>query len=437
MDDDDDGAAIVMPSPSNNVAEGRDEQQNSPDEWLMSFRAERAKPILTNLRCLQYIKNAQLQPVTVFCSPTSLTFNVYGKQSQASVDFSDSAFSHYRCASGEGWQSGGEFCVNLPTLLEILGFAQERTKLCCSYNLTKETLQLELLEDNGILTTASIPGMVLDEEQLGNSLALSFRSSPMSARIIVQSEILQQLLVHELHAVSGATVATVALSANRGLVVAAVGHFGECIVSIPAQGRHVVSVEGSAEASWNYALPALLGAMKGLEIAAETCITLNNNGMMAIQHQVIDSETGVTNFVDFILCCLDDDDDEEEEKSEEPPPAPARSPLSSSSVASRAQSARPEDSDSDQELELLALSSAAPLFAAVASRPQVPGNRPQRRRRQTSHHHHHRRPSSSGSSDGDESDRSESQPLDVTAVSSRTNRDGDCSSPELVYGRQY
>jgi hypothetical protein len=38
----------------------------------------------------------------------------------------------------------------------------------------------------------------------------------------------------------------------------------------------------------SYPLRSLLQGMRGLDIAHETCISLNENGMIAIQHQVLD-----------------------------------------------------------------------------------------------------------------------------------------------------
>ena len=62
-----------------------------------------------------------------------------------------------------------------------------------------------------------------------------------------------------------------------------------------------------------YPLHSLLSAMKGLEIANETVISMSENGMMAIQHQTVDPiGTGCSNFVDFIMTCLEDEEDEEE-----------------------------------------------------------------------------------------------------------------------------
>jgi len=359
------------------------------DEWLVSCRCESAQAVATLLACLREVSSSgnfaggersahsksqnninmssvsrvdltqrgnrrrstaadSIQPVTVFCSPTSLTFHVYGKakQTQASVDMQAGLFTDYQVSSTRGdgnnnpeedWQAGGEFCVNLSTVLEclyVLGTNHlEKTKLCFSYNLTTDIFKMELLEESGVLSTSAIPGMLPPEEGLGNSLALAFRSSPIAARIIVKSDSLLSV-VSELELVAGGTYGTVALTATAGLEMAVVGHLGECMIQVPAKGNHVVSLEVqqnfskktsngkstkegmsptlSSPSAHKYPLHSLLRSMRGLEIAQETCITVNNIGMMAIQHQVIESEVGDgnPNFVDFIMCCLEDDDEE-------------------------------------------------------------------------------------------------------------------------------
>ena len=292
-----------------------------------------------------------MQPVTVFCSPTSLTFHVCGKakQTQASVDIPSALFSDYKVTSQQqqqqqqseeddnnpnsnnnnnDWHAGGEFCINLTTLLECLSLLGTTSQLALSYNLHEEVLKLELLAES-VLCTTVIPGMQLLPETMTTttSLALAFRSSAMAARFIVTSAVLSRV-VSELQVVPGATVATVSLGAE-GMAVAVVGHWGECWVSIPATGSHVVALEvvgsGSTSSSTtttkprNYPLHALLASFQGLEIAQETCLTVNEAGMIAIQHQVVDAVVGDGNpcFVDHILCCLQDDDEEDDDEQED------------------------------------------------------------------------------------------------------------------------
>ena len=430
------------------MAAGSQQQQHEAeeeDEWLVSCRCESAKAVSTLLSCLRHAatdasssereqassstysrsnrsKMASIQPVTVFCSPNTLTFHAHGNMSskhlQASVDMPAGLFSQFRVAQPEGkddvqdWQAGGEFCINLSTVhecLHVLGTQNntlDKTSLCFSYNVTKELFKLELLQqDSGVLMTAAIPGMVTPEHEAnGGSLAHAFRSSPNAARIIVKSEILREL-VQELETASGAANATVVLGNKGGLEMAACGSWGEVLISIPAKGSHVVSWEPPTTANppiRTYSLKSLLGSMRGLEVAEETCITVNNNGMMAIQHQVINREVGDGSpcFIDIILCCLenmDDDDDENEAQPQDDDEDASRFPTTTQSVASkytnasqsynrpsgstvashmsRASSSRrslatsteqhPSDSETDDAESHMLSSSAAPLFGSL------------------------------------------------------------------------
>lgn len=429
------------------MAAGSQQQQHEAeeeDEWLVSCRCESAKAVSTLLSCLRHAatdaassereqassstysrsnrsKIASIQPVTVFCSPNTLTFHAHGNMSskhlQASVDMPAGLFSQFRVAQPEGkddvqdWQAGGEFCINLSTVhecLHVLGTQNntlDKTSLCFSYNVTKELFKLELLQqDSGVLMTAAIPGMVTPEHEAnGGSLAHAFRSSPNAARIIVKSEILREF-VQELETASGATNATVVLGNKGGLEMAACGSWGEVLISIPAKGSHVVSWEPPTTANppiRAYSLKSLLGSMRGLEVAEETCITVNNNGMMAIQHQVINREVGDGSpcFIDFILCCLEnmDDDDEAQPQPQDDDEDASRFPTTTQSVASkytnasqsynrpsgstvashmsRASSSRrslatsteqhPSDSETDDAESHMLSSSAAPLFGSL------------------------------------------------------------------------
>ena len=309
---------------SNSADEGQHQQQqeDEEDEWLLSCRCDSARTIYNLLSCLASVANssnssaqhssysqaattttgdsysqsrrrrksslisgssssstrASLQPVTVFCSPTGLTFHVYGKakQMQASVDVPAALFTEYTVTSqqqqqqqhengdadddadddDDDWQAGGEFCLNLATVLEclnILGLEggssgssssshhssshnKSTIQLACSYNLTQEIFKLELLQHD-ILCTAAIPGMQMPDLSGNASLATAFRSSNAVARLIYQSDSLRQV-VSELEYVPGAVVATLSLGKD-GLKVAVVGAWGECFVLVPAKGSHL------------------------------------------------------------------------------------------------------------------------------------------------------------------------------------------------------
>lgn len=529
-----------------------DDEEGCDDEYLVSCRCESAKAVSTLLSCLKHIASSgpagegsskeksnmcsgtqqsrrrsaasSLQPVTVFCSPTSLTFHVYGKskQMQASVDMQSSLFSDYSVSSTapattttttagdhdrqpkEDWQAGGEFCVNLSTVLECLHCLGthnlDKTKLCFSYNTTKEIFKMELLEESGVLSTAAIPGMLPPDDDLGSdSLALAFRSSPIAARIIVKSETLQEL-VSELELVAGGTTATVSLGGD-GLEMNVVGHLGECKIVLPARGDHVVSVElppaattaTSLSAARAYPLHALTESMRGLQIAEETCITINSAGMMAIQHQVLDRTlSDAPSFVDFILCCMMPEDDDDDENYKGATTAVSQESTSPRSLAwSQTQdgaasvTTRPtarvvsqkkmfpcadrgdnddddDDSKTDDSSRFPPSASHARLFGSVVaadesqqSSSRASSRKVVRRRARRPLRKRSRAVATSKSSNNSDSDVSrnllgdsddedehmeETEPLDVTVLASpscrRDYREDECSSPELVYGQQ-
>ena len=308
------------------------------------------------------------QHATVFAGEAGLTFHVHGtaRQSQASVDMQAGLFSdYYVCEQvvevdgddddeeennknnnngnngGGGTKTevvkGGEFCINLTTVLEclhVLGTnALDRTKLCLSYDLHDAIFRIELLEEThgatggGIVSTCAIPGLAVsddyddddsDEEGNGASgLAIAFRSSPIVARAIVKSDYLRDAVV-ELSDVPGAASATIGIS-PKGIDLAAIGYSTECQVSLPHAGNNAVFVSLECDPpklhARTYPLHSVLSAFRGLEIASETCISINRRGMVAIQHQVVDEHVGngQPNFVDFIMGCLQDDDEDSDD----------------------------------------------------------------------------------------------------------------------------
>lgn len=114
-------------------------------------------------------------------------------------------------------------------------------------------------------------------------------------------------------------IATVGISKN-GLEFGTFGHSTECHVVIPYVGNHpetFISLEGVGRDqktvhARSFPMQLLLASMRGLEIAKETCISLNSNGMIAIQHQIFDKiGNREPNYVDFIMSCLQDDEEEE------------------------------------------------------------------------------------------------------------------------------
>ena len=87
-----------------------------------------------------------------------------------------------------------------------------------------------------------------------------------------------------------ASSVTISIS-KLGLELGSTGHSTECQVLLPYQGNvpeRFFSLEGLGEEdaiyTRSYPLHSAIVGMKGLEIASETCLSMNANGMIAIQH---------------------------------------------------------------------------------------------------------------------------------------------------------
>ena len=348
--------------PNNNNSNSN---QREEKDFIVSCRCESARSIVTLLECLRDVtfgsgsgsaserivqsmtqttsqsfgtsssahkrrRAKTLQPVTVFCSPQQgLTFQVFGssKQSQASLDMPTSLFSSFDCPDE------AEFCVNLSTLLECLKLvdihAKSHFSLTLTYHLSTEVLQLEL-DDSGFLCTAAVPGMMPpDDEGEGMGMAATFGTSTIVARMLLDSTLLKDHILPELEWVPGATAVTISMS-DGCLELAAIGHSSQCLLQIEAaNGRGgggggggiggILQCQCPSQVQHTFPLPSLLQAFKGLELAQETCLSVNEQGIMAIQHQVLPSEEIATNmngestptFLDFILVSLADDDEDE------------------------------------------------------------------------------------------------------------------------------
>lgn len=342
-------------------------EEKEEDSLLFSCRCESTRSVATLLSCLRRVavsssnkfnRTSKNQPMiaTVFVSSTALTFHVYGtgRQSQASVDMQASLFSDYHVRERrisiveEGHDEasvqvvqGGEFAINLSTVIEclqLLGSSPsvlDRIKLCMSYDINTCIFQMELLEEvsaggGSVFLTSAIPGMSVPDDEDDRGLAVAFRSSPIVARCILESHILQDA-IHELFDVPGAVVATLGMS-SQGLEIISVGNDRECHIALPNLPQIFVSMDcqpqenpsttTNSSRSYNgrnnvvvhaqsYPLTNLLTSMKGLEIATETCISMNSRGMIAIQHQVLDKfiGNGQPNYVDFIMTCIEDEDE--------------------------------------------------------------------------------------------------------------------------------
>jgi len=271
---------------------------------------------------------SRVQQATVYVSASGLTFIVHGlaRQSQASVDIHSGFFSEYTVLEeriDNEVVQGGEFCISLPTLLEslhVLGSTPkelEKMKLIMYYDRLDASLKVELEDKFGVLATTAITGSIpefdyFDSDASSPSLSVAFRNHQVVARAIVKSDYFKAG-VSELTEVGGASSCTIAI-ANDRMELGAVGYAGECLVEMPKCPDAFVSLFAQDDDlhKRSYPINSLLQGMRGLDIANETCISINENGMIAIQHQVLDPlGSGEPSFIDFLMTSLEEDVDNE------------------------------------------------------------------------------------------------------------------------------
>lgn len=447
------------------------QQEEEEEEYLFSCRCDSAKAVSSLLSCLVVSTDSKkaIQPVTVFCSPTALTFHVYassGKQSQISVDLSKSLFCDYQVTVGE-------FSVNLTSVLEclhVLGANHhhlEKTKLSWAYSPISQTFEMELLEEGGVLSTATIPGLLpppstTSTTSNSSSLALAFTQSPVLFRILLKSEWLKQAW-NELEHVVGATTCTVHVS-SHALQLATVGqNAAECIVSLPASNAQglFLSLEtcnnnNNDKSIFSYPWSAFSLGMKALDIAEETCLTINRDGMMAIQHQILslgnqEEEEEHANFCDFLMASLTNTNEEEEENGSSSTSSTTMVPQQAPplSLGWKSQDEHAKSDSEEEEEEQSPPISAAPLFASVVDDASVSthnNNHVQRRRRRRQSHVAQQSSSMAFSSmnppeEKESSDQEEDEEMSATPQRQRRRRHGKrqvphdgLSSPEIEYG---
>lgn len=178
------------------------------------------------------------------------------------------------------------------------------------------------MEENGVLSTCAILGSLPDgdyddedEDKVG--LAAAFSSCDIVARGILKSDYLKDAINELLDMKqAGATCCTVGFSSER-MEMGAAGYRGECLVHLPKNKDIFLSLQCEPPKrliTRNYPINSFLQGMRGLDIANETCVSINEHGMIAIQHQVIDTiGNGRPNYIDFIMGALEDAIDEEDD----------------------------------------------------------------------------------------------------------------------------
>lgn len=244
--------------------------------------------------------------------------------SQASMQLDKELFSTYSTGvqdSSSQQQNADCCCVSWNPLRNALNLAltQNPTKLSLSYNLTQEVLQVEtdcFSSGTSLVCTAVLGGMVPPDET--PELSQAFLSQPILARVLVSSSVLVD--VTELSLVNPMAVklqcsSTSPSSSTSTLQVTAVGPCSECTLQwqIPIEWEDN-NTHTRQKIKYSYPYSTWAQAMKPLfDLSAhETCISINTQGILAIQHQLI-CQDNIAAFCDGLLLPLIADEDERDE----------------------------------------------------------------------------------------------------------------------------
>ena len=169
-------------------------------------------------------------------------------------------------------------------------------------SMVEEDAMLKLcLEEGGVLTSCDIPLLFIEQDALRNGIAFNFKTTREVCNVIFRSEVLREELV-EITDVLGASTVQVTLSRERQLCsFTSQGIHGSCTVEIPKSSSALISFECSASLSWRFAMSPITLSLRPLSIASESCLRLNAQGVLCLQHQVSLAEGGRSSYIDFLL----------------------------------------------------------------------------------------------------------------------------------------
>jgi hypothetical protein len=330
-------------------------------------------------------------PMSIFCAPQGITFHQQSsnKQFQASMELPATFFGHYEIKGGE--ENGTEqFTIHWNTLLQCLGVllttssghtnhfhpyfnptgVTQHSTLTMAYHTSTELLRLEwettttsaaaaaatdTMENHPILATAAIPGLIPPDAGEAAELSSAFASSKILARWLSPSHRLKECK-SELEHVPGATMVQItffhegdydddddyvadALAAPTQppssqpplLRFMTKGHSSQVVVDVPGPIEFADDVSNK-RLSFTYSLQHWKQSMSPLDVAQETCLSVNEQGIFAVQHQLSikkgnpDPDKDNLAFCDFLLLPMveqltedEESDDSDDGNNEEEP----------------------------------------------------------------------------------------------------------------------
>jgi hypothetical protein len=322
-------------------------QENESQNFaFLMAKMEQAKT-LTNVLNSLLPSNKKETTCTVHAEAGCLTFLVASrsKSTHSKVIMAAEDFDEYLCELDRTSHSRKiVFGLSLTTLLDCLllcggttingRIANEESSVSMRYDGREATFRLTL-EESGIQTVCDLAVHEIDDyNDVHQDLTLAFKSSEEEANVILQSTALREAVL-ELTDTQGATevrvevvaplqsssssslhtnpkVNTLSLGSARhlsascgGLILSTAGNAGECEMVLPADREELfISFKCSTpNLVMYYPITSFQLGMKALSVATESCLRINAEGVMALQHQV-ETGRGSETYVDFICVSL-------------------------------------------------------------------------------------------------------------------------------------
>ncbi|GMI04142.1 hypothetical protein TrVE_jg7018 [Triparma verrucosa] len=255
----------------------------------------------------------------VYISSTGITFLVSGlvKTSQASVNLQSELFDVYDLPGDPTDDSvGHDFTLDINVLLsslQILGPAYEQIGCEFTYDDESKIFKTQLTDRNGVICKTAIQTSADDMED-DSLLQSTFIASPVVCRAIIKSAVLKQSY-DEINRNIGSTKVEFSVSPHA-IIISCEGDNGATYLDMPRSRSIFSSLETHppTKHTRTYSKAYLSDGMRGCDVASETCIQINKDGVLAIQHQVVDNKARSC-YVDFILAPLQDESDEYESNS--------------------------------------------------------------------------------------------------------------------------
>jgi cell cycle checkpoint protein len=259
-----------------------------------------AKTLTNVLQCLNDSgQKDQLALCVISSDGLRVTVEDMGKCLQANVHFPPPLFDEFEFSEKNDCL---EFRISLSLLLECLqifgtanlGFTS--VQMSCLVE-EPETFNI-ILEEEGIVTECAIS--IQEGEESDIDYNATFRSSDELNKLIIKSDCLRDAFT-ELAETPGATSISVLISPTAPFFrLTADGSIGSCRIDFTKTSETFRHFQSDQEQEQRYKLTFLEMSLRGLSVAKETFLRMNEDGLLCVQHSVIE-EGGHQFFMDFVL----------------------------------------------------------------------------------------------------------------------------------------